>query len=163
MSDTASVTPSATVPPVVTIPPTATATATRHQTNADLNGTDCNIYDAITAANTNTATGACPAGRADDHADGHDVITLNQDITLDAVLPEITSDLTIDGTASEYDIDGGANTDSWEFSTGGLLIFRSSGSGTDLTLKNLDLRNARQSGSAVQLIAAAPSIIRAGR
>ena len=53
---------------------TPTATATLRPNNVTLNGTACNIYDAISAANSNTATGNCPAGMAD--SSGADVIVL---------------------------------------------------------------------------------------
>ena len=118
----------------------------RRPHNVTFQSTACYIVDAITAANTNAASGDCPAGSSTET----DVITLTRDIDLVEDLPEITGDLTIDGVSgSEYDIDAGANTSNWEFSTGGRLIFRSSGSETDLTLRNLELKNARQTGTAV--------------
>ena len=51
----------------------------------------CSLADAIKAANTDEATGGCPAG------DGADTITLTADITLDAALPHITSEITLEG------------------------------------------------------------------
>jgi hypothetical protein len=70
--------------------------------NARINGTDCNLIDAITAANTDTATGACAAGTP-----GADTITLLSDVTLGAVnnagtngdngLPVIASVITLEG------------------------------------------------------------------
>ena len=51
----------------------------------------CILSDAITAANTDTATGGCIAGN------GADTITLTADITLSATLPDITSTITIEG------------------------------------------------------------------
>ena len=51
----------------------------------------CSLESAITAANTDTAGGGCPAGS------GADTITLTNDITLNLTLPFITSDITIDG------------------------------------------------------------------
>lgn len=51
----------------------------------------CTLPDAITSANADAATGSCPAGS------GADVIHLSSDITLDAELPQITSDITIEG------------------------------------------------------------------
>ena len=51
----------------------------------------CTLHDKISAANTNRAVGACPAGT------DHDVITFTQDITLEAALPAITSTITIEG------------------------------------------------------------------
>ncbi|WLE97733.1 MAG: choice-of-anchor Q domain-containing protein [Candidatus Electrothrix communis] len=58
----------------------------------------CTLADAITAANTDTATGGCSAGS------GNDTITLETDVILDAELPEITSIITIEGQG--YPIDG---------------------------------------------------------
>lgn len=51
----------------------------------------CSLPDAITAANSDTATGGCPAGR------DADTIALTGNITLSAPLPVIESDITIDG------------------------------------------------------------------
>ena len=51
----------------------------------------CGLADAIAAANTDTATGNCPAGG------GADVIALTADITLDAELPPITSEILLEG------------------------------------------------------------------
>ena len=48
----------------------------------------CSLADAITAANTDTATGGCPAGRG-----GADEITLTTDHTLTESLPAITSEI----------------------------------------------------------------------
>ena len=52
----------------------------------------------ITAANTDRASGDCPAGS------GADTITLIRDIVLSQALPAITSDITIDGAG--YSISG---------------------------------------------------------
>jgi len=68
---------------------------------AHINGTDCLLVDAITAANTDIATGDCDAGNP-----GADTITLLGNVTLDTVngfdfgysgLPSITSEITIEG------------------------------------------------------------------
>ena len=53
--------------------------------------TSCSLPDAITAANTDTATGNCAAGS------GADTITLAADITLSNALPVINSTLHIEG------------------------------------------------------------------
>jgi len=73
-----------TVTIIMLILPTAQAV------DIDLSET-CSLADAITAANTDTAVGDCPAG------DGADTISLSGDITLTATLPHITSEITIDG------------------------------------------------------------------
>ena len=57
----------------------------------DVDGTDCQLHDAITAANTDTETNGCIAG------DGADTITLSANVTLEAALPVITTEVTIDG------------------------------------------------------------------
>ena len=54
-------------------------------------GAKCSLADAIRAANTDAAAGGCPAGS------GADSITLTADITLDAPLPRIASDMTFVG------------------------------------------------------------------
>ena len=51
----------------------------------------CTLADAITAANSDTATGGCPAGTGDD------TITLEKDVVLAAALPTITSTVIIEG------------------------------------------------------------------
>lgn len=51
----------------------------------------CSLHDAITAANTDKASGGCPAGA------GADTIYLSGDITLSAELPAIESVIAIDG------------------------------------------------------------------
>ena len=60
---------------------------------ADIETSDtCTLADAITAANTDEAAGECPAG------DGADIISLSGDITLTAALPQITTEITIEGS-----------------------------------------------------------------
>ncbi|MCY4072103.1 MAG: right-handed parallel beta-helix repeat-containing protein [Chloroflexi bacterium] len=58
----------------------------------------CSLADAIVAANSDSATGGCRAGS------GADTIILSGDISLDAALPPIESDLTIDGR--DFEING---------------------------------------------------------
>ncbi|MDE2637778.1 MAG: hypothetical protein OXI30_15555 [Chloroflexota bacterium] len=73
----------------------------------------CPLSDQIIAANTDTALGNCPAGN------GADTIHLIRDITLEAALPPITSEITIEGNGYAisgdnqfriFDVDGGALT-----------------------------------------------------
>jgi len=66
--------------------------------NITVDGTTCTLADAITAANTDTATGGCAAGS------GVDTITLQTDVTLTGALPNITTQMTIEGNG--YTIDG---------------------------------------------------------
>ncbi len=54
-------------------------------------GASCSLADAITAANRDAPRGGCPPGR------GADTITLSGNVTLDAELPRLTSDMTIQG------------------------------------------------------------------
>ncbi|MYD10512.1 MAG: SH3 domain-containing protein [Chloroflexi bacterium] len=54
----------------------------------------CPLAQKIAAANTDAPAGACPAGK------GHDVISINEDITLERELPPITSEITIEGNGN---------------------------------------------------------------
>ena len=114
--------------PTETQIPSATPTPTTRPTVDPLApltvDASCSLADAITAANSDTATGGCGAGN------GADTITLTADITLGAALPYITSKITIAGV--NYFISG---ADSY-------LIFRVGGAG-NLTLNNLTLKNGR--------------------
>ena len=65
-----------------------------------VDGTTCTLVDAITAANTDTATGGCPAGS------GADTLTITADVTLDAALPAISSDMTIQGDVATRFVSG---------------------------------------------------------
>ena len=58
----------------------------------------CTLYYAIVAANTDTESGACPAGR------GADTIRLTAEITLERELPPIVSTISIEGEG--YSISG---------------------------------------------------------
>jgi parallel beta-helix repeat protein len=64
-------------------------------------GSTCTLADAITAANTDTATGGCAVGA------GADTIILQTDVTLAAALPEITSAVIIEGGGHKIDGNGG--------------------------------------------------------
>ncbi len=67
-----------------------------------IGGPDCTLRDALTAANTDTATGGCPAGDGDDRIELEEAFT----ITFDAAdnggnaLPVITSVVTVAGNGS---------------------------------------------------------------
>ena len=67
-----------------------------------VDGTVCTLADAITAANTDTATGDCPKGN------GADVLNVTNDITLNTALPAITTDITIEGNGHTIQRDGAA-------------------------------------------------------
>ncbi|MBW1982631.1 MAG: CSLREA domain-containing protein, partial [Deltaproteobacteria bacterium] len=82
------------------------ATITVDTTADDLttNG-NCTLREAIRAAEFNTAVDTCTAG--DDNNDTIDLASVNGTISLGAVLPTITKDLTITGPgASRLTVDG---------------------------------------------------------
>ena len=74
----------------------------------------CSLTDAITSANTNAVAASCPAGR------GPDTIHLSGNLTLDAELPDITSDITIEGGG--YSISGNNKHRILKISRGTLTI-----------------------------------------
>ena len=90
----------------------------------------CSLADAITAANKNAATGGCAAG----DEKGKDQIILTASVTLDAPLPEITSNITIKGRG--FTVSGAKKHP----------IFRSR-SHAKLQVHNLTLRNGRPFGN----------------
>ncbi len=65
-----------------------------------VDGTTCTLANAITAANNDTVTGGCSAGS------GADTLTLTADVTLGAVLPAISSDMTIQGDIATRFVSG---------------------------------------------------------
>ncbi|MEZ4863087.1 MAG: choice-of-anchor D domain-containing protein [Caldilineaceae bacterium] len=65
-----------------------------------VDGTTCTLADAIAAANTDAATGGCPAGS------GADTLTITADVTLGAALPAISSDMTIQGDVASRFVSG---------------------------------------------------------
>ncbi len=75
----------------------------------------CSLADAITAANSDTATGNCPAGS------DADTIALTTNVMLTAALPEIESEITIEGNG--YTISGNEQFQIfWVEETGALTI-----------------------------------------
>lgn len=75
----------------------------------------CSLADAINAANSDTATGNCPAGS------DADTIALTTNVTLTAALPEIESEITIEGNG--YTISGNERHQIfWVEETGALTI-----------------------------------------
>ena len=88
----------------------------------------CPLFDQIVAANTDAPSGGCDAGA------GHDIITLTEDITLGALLPRITSEITIEGNGRT--ISGDAR----------FRIFNVDGGA--LTINNLTLAQGRAAGNA---------------
>ncbi len=103
----------------VAIPAAQAATITVTSDSGGTGGPDCKVRDAITAANTDTATGGCPAGS------GADVIELPAGVTI--TLPNVY-DSGIGGTGlppvtSEITINGNGATIRRNFGTGRFRIF----------------------------------------
>ena len=88
----------------------------------------CPLFDQIIAANTDAPSGGCEAG------EGHDIIKLTEDISLNALLPSITSEITIEGNG--HTISGSSN----------FRIF--SVDGGALTINNLTLTKGRVAANA---------------
>ena len=99
----------------------------------------CPLPDQIIAANSDRAVGSCPAGN------GADTIHMVRDFTLDAKLPPITSDITIEGNGYTisgdnrfgiFEVDGGALTISnasltaGSASRGGAILLKNGGQAT---------------------------------
>jgi CSLREA domain-containing protein len=108
-------------------------------TAADENdtGSDCSLREAITAANTDSAYGGCPAGA------GSDAITFagNYTITLSSQLPLVTTTITITGNGAANTIvqaDAVANTATYR-------VFEINLTGS-LALNNLTVRHGRCNG-----------------
>ena len=87
---------------------------------------ECNLADAITAANKDEAVGGCVAGNS------ADVITLSADVMLSAELPRVTTEISIEGGA--HSISGG----------GAFRLFFVEASGT-LTIERLTLLDGNAS------------------
>ena len=88
----------------------------------------CPLFDRIVAANTDAPSGGCDAG------EGHDIIKLTENISLNALLPSITSEITIEGNG--HTISGSSN----------FRIF--SVDGGVLTINNLTLTKGRVAANA---------------
>jgi RTX calcium-binding nonapeptide repeat (4 copies) len=89
------------------VPAAAHATTITVDSTADsLSG--CTLRNAITAANTNSAQGTCPAGQASPTADTIDfAVSSGSTITLASALPAINQDLAIAGSgASQLTVSG---------------------------------------------------------
>ena len=112
-----------------------------------VDGTDCNLRNAILAAENDEATGGCSAGN------GADTITISTDVTLNP-LPSITTEITIDGNDhtisgdgqfSAFYISGGTLklsdltiSDAYTATQGGALYVN----GGDLTLENVKVKDS---------------------
>jgi hypothetical protein len=114
------------------------ATITVSSTSGGTGGPDCTLRDAITAANTDTATGGCPAGS------GADTIVLASGATYTLTeidsnpygndgLPAIRSQITIEGNGSIIERSSAEGTPNFR-----ILFVHSDG---DLELNDLTIRN----------------------
>ncbi len=86
----------------------------------NVDGTTCSLADAITSANTDTATGGCSAGS------GADILDLPVDGTFNLAggTPDVTSEVTVNGNGTT--IDGGAVTRMFTVQAGGNLTINDS-------------------------------------
>ena len=89
----------------------------------------CTLADAIRAANRDEAFRDCTAGQ------GADTIRLASDISIDAPLPTVRSNITIDGVGEEYRISGGNSHQ-----------ILGTVQGARLTLRNLSLHQGYAAG-----------------
>ena len=105
-----------------------------HAATITVDGTTCNLAQAITTANDGSVQGSCTQG---DGA-GPDTLNITADITLNSVLPDITSEMTIEGNGHTIARDGGAP----EF-----RIFTVTSAG-NLTLENATVQGGRVSNTA---------------
>ena len=105
----------------------------------------CSLPDAITAANTDTATGGCPAGQT-----GADTITITEAGTTDGTIT-LSSQLRVNGSSSQdsiITIEGGNFTVSGDDS---VRVFQVRQHG-DLTVKNLIITEGKSSdGGAIKV------------
>ena len=105
----------------------------------------CPLDEQIVAANTDAPFGACPAGN------GPDTFYMIRDITLDAPLPQITSDITIEGNG--YTLSGDGRFRIFDVRAG------------KLTINNLTLANGnggsywKEHGGAIRLRGSAQIVI----
>jgi len=105
-----------------------------------VDGTICTLVDAITAANTDTATGGCLAGN------GADTITLQTDVTLTAINNSDTEDAGLPTITSQITIEGAGHTIQRDSSAPAFHLLTVSGSG-DLTLNEVTLRGGYASAN----------------
>ena len=114
------------------------ATITVTSTSGGTGGPDCTLRDAITAANTDTATGGCPAGSGGDTivlASGatYTLTEIDNDTYGNNGLPAIESQITIEGNASIFERSSAGGIPNFR-----LLFVADDG---DLTLNDLTIRN----------------------
>ncbi len=108
-------------------------TSPAHAGTITVNGTTCTLANAITTANTGANTGGCTGGSS-----GADTIDLQTDVSLTVELPQITTDITIEGNGHTIQRDGGASN---------FHVLHVSGSSANLTLKQATITGGATSGS----------------
>jgi len=116
----------------------ATGTTITVNSLADTSGSPvCSLRDAITSADTDTATGGCPAGVPA----GPDAIvfSVSGTIFLGTALPTIDSDMSIDGSAGSITIDGQKSVRAFQVS-GGTVSF------SNIFVTNVDATNSEGAG-----------------
>ena len=127
--------------PTPTNTPTLTPTVAGTGSTITVNST-CSLDDAIHAANTDTASGGCPAGSGDDTISLATNVNLNivspRDALRRSYLTDIKSAITIEGNG--YTISGHGT--GFGTSSGHKFFYMFPGS--SLTLNNLAIRNGRQ-------------------
>ncbi|MCW5201966.1 hypothetical protein VU12_03405 [Desulfobulbus sp. US4] len=99
----------------------------------DAGGT-CTLAEAITSANTDTATSDCPAGS------GHDTIILETDVILDDARPSIITSVTIEGQGHTIDGNGG---DGYVLKISRGILEEDGCIGGDLTLNNATITGGK--------------------
>jgi hypothetical protein len=90
-----------------------------------VDGTTCTLANAITSANTDTNTGGCTGAGAPGEAD---IIDLQTDVMLSSLLPQVVSEITLNG--NDHFIDGASS----------FRVLNVSNSG-DLTLNDVTIQN----------------------
>ena len=107
---------------------------------------NCTLANAITASNTDTASGGCPAGS------GIDTISLSGSITLSAALPQLTKGVTINGNS--HSIDGAGGYRIFDIAT----AYNGDGNAASqriFTINNLTMRNGSSGeGGAIRVVGA---------
>ena len=96
------------------------ATITVTTTVDGTGGPNCTLRDAITAANTDTATGGCSAGHGADTID----FSVSGQINLGSTLPAVASQLTVDGSGRSIVVSGQGSVRVLEVDAGGSLTLQ---------------------------------------
>jgi hypothetical protein len=117
-------------------PAAASAATITVNTSADTSASQCTLRNAITAANTDSVSGACSAGSGTDTID----VTATGTINLGSALPDISSDLTIAGP-------GSSNLDVHRSSVSNFRIFNVANASNTVTISGLTVSNGSLVGN----------------